>query len=307
MISSFFDKTKPINFLVLLGMALLLFWGVTFKVYGFQLGYSIFFTRALATVTLLLSVFLLGNMVKVHKLTLDNSFAMLFFLALLLLLPETLKNGSVVFSGFFVLLSMNRAIALRDEKNHKEKIFESSLWLYVASFFSEWSLLFIVALYVAIHLFGGKQIRLWLMPIASFICVAILAYTVTLLLNNVDFFVEHYKFQIALDFFLKPDYDLLFYILLMLVVALLVFGKLGYRRLGRTLSLRLVFAYLVISIVIILVTGDSSSGLTLFSFFPGAIFSANYLETIKKQKFKEMALIACIVLPLLVFTLWLLQ
>lgn len=307
MISSFFDKTKPINFLVLLGTALLLFWGVTLGAFGLQLGYSLFFEKVLATVALLLSVFLLGNMVKVQKLTLDNSFAMLFLLAMLLFFPGTLKATNMVFAGFFLIFSMNRAIALRDEKNHKEKVFESALWLYVASFFSEWSLLFIIALYVAIHLFGGKQLRLWLMPIASLLCVAILAYTVTLLLNDSTFFVEHYRFPISLDFFLKPDYGLLFYVLLMLVVALLVFGKLGYRRLGRTLSLRLVFAYLVISILIILAIGDSSKGLVLFSFFPGAIFCANFLETIKKDKFKEITLIISIVLPILAFALWLLQ
>ncbi len=307
MISSFFDKTKPINFLVLLGTALLLFWGATLRFYGFQLGYPVFFSKALATACLLLSIFLFGNMVKTKKLTLDNSFAMLFFLALLLFFPETLKNDTIVFSGLFVLLSMNRAIALRDEKNHKEKIFESGLWLYVASFFNEWSLLFIIALYMAINLFGGKQLRLWLMPIAALVCIAILAFATALLLDTTGFFLDHYRFPLALDFFLKPNYGLLLYILLMIAVALLVFGKLGYRRLGRTLSLRLIFAYLIISVLIIVVTGKSESGLELFSFFPGAIFCANYLETVKKQKFKEIALIISIILPILAFAIWLLQ
>ncbi|MEM8927392.1 MAG: hypothetical protein AAGC45_04260 [Bacteroidota bacterium] len=307
MVSSFFDKTKPINFLVLLGAALVLFWGVTLRVYGFQLGYPIFFSKALATACLLLSVFFLGTMVKTKKLTLDNSFAMLFFLSLLLFFPDTLRNNTVVFSGFFLLLSMNRAIALRDEKNHKEKIFESALWIYVASFFSEWSLLFIIALYMAINLFGGKQLRLWLMPIAALICTLILAFTATLFFNNTGYFLEHYRFPIVLDFFLKPNYGMLFYILLMVAAAILVFGKLGYRRLGRTLSLRLIFAYLVISILIIVATGNSESGLELFSFFPAAIFCGNYLETVKKQKFKEITLLASIILPIMVFAIWLLQ
>ncbi|MEO0571838.1 MAG: hypothetical protein AAF039_09035, partial [Bacteroidota bacterium] len=231
----------------------------------------------------------------------------LYFLALLLFFPDALKNSTVIFAGFFLLLSMNRAIALRDEKNHKEKIFESALWLYVASFFSEWALFFIVALYVAIYLFVGKQLRLWLMPVAALICITILGYTFTLFLNSTGFFLEHFRFPIALDFFLKPNYTLLFYILLIIAVTLMVFGKLGYRRLGRTLSLRLIFAYLIISILIILTKGSNGEGLELFSFFPGAIFCANYLETIKKQKFKEIALIASIALPIVVFAIRLLQ
>jgi len=307
MISSFFDKTKPINFLVLLSIALLIFWGVTIRFYGLQMELSLFFLKVLATAALLSSIFLLGTMVKTKKLTLDNSFAMFFFLALLLLFPGTLKNTNIVFSGFFLLLSMNQAIALREEKNHKEKIFESSLWLYVASFFNAWALVFIVALYIAIYLFVGKQLRLWLMPIAALFCSVILTLTVTLLLDNTRFLVEHYRFPVTPDFFFEPNYGLVFYIVLITGMVLLVFGRLGYRRLGRTLSLRLIFAYLTLSLLIIMATGDNQSGLELLSFFPSAIFCANYLETIKKQKLKEISLIACIVVPLLVFAIRLFQ
>ena len=64
MISTFFDKTKPINFLVLLGLAMLLFWAATFKLQGFQLNYGEVFERILASVSLVLSIFLLGNIVQ---------------------------------------------------------------------------------------------------------------------------------------------------------------------------------------------------------------------------------------------------
>ena len=80
MISSFFDKTKPINFLVLLGSALLLFWAVTLYTFRLDISYNIFFEKGLTTIALLFLVFLLGNMVKSKKLTQDNSFAMFFFL-----------------------------------------------------------------------------------------------------------------------------------------------------------------------------------------------------------------------------------
>lgn len=307
MISSFFDQTKPVNFLVLLAALVLLFWGVTFFDHGFDLEYSFVFQQLLASIALVLTLLLLGNMVKSMKLTLDNSFAMLFFLLLLLCFSNVLTDHKIIFCNFFLLMSTRSAIALKNDKNHNKKIFESALWLYVASFFNEWALLFIIPLFVAINLFTAKQLRLWLMPIAALICVAILATAVAMLLENTDFFQEHYRFHFLIDFFTKPDYLLGFYILVTFGAALLVFGRLGYRRLGRTLSLRLILVCLILSTLCTIATGGSQNNMEMLTFFPAAIFFTNYLEHLKKQKFKEIVLLICIVGSLLTFTIRLFQ
>jgi len=307
MISSFFDKTKPINFLVLLGFVMLLFWVVTFKFYGFHLEYGQIFRRILGSIALVLSVFLLGNMVKSKKLTMNNSFAMLFFSILFMVFFFALADTNIVFALTFLMISWDRTLALRSEKNHKEKIFESALWLFVASLFVEWTLLYLIPLYIAISLFCGKQLRLWLMPLAAFFCISILVVTATVLFNGLGFFQEHYWFPLSLDFFLKPNYGVIIYIIFVFVIVFIVFGKLGYRRLGRTLSLRLVFAYLVTSIVLLVFTGNQENRMVVFSFFPAAIFLTNYIESFKKQKRKELFAMACIVLPFLGFVVRLFQ
>lgn len=307
MISSFFDKTKPINFLVLLGFVMVLFWATTFKFFGFVLKYDQLFEKILASIALVLSIFLLGNMVKTKKLTLDNSFAMLFFSILLMLFFSALKASNILFALFFLMISWERSLALKGEKNHKNKVFESALWLFVASIFVEWALLFIVPLYISISLFCGKQLRLWLMPLAAFFCVFILGMTMMLLFDAFDFLYEHYRFQLTLDFFLKPAYGIILYIIFVLVVVFIVFGKLGYRRLGRTLVLRLVFAYLITSILLVVFTVNQGNQIIVFSFFPTAVFLANYIETFKKQERKELFALACIVLPLIGFVVGLFQ
>ena len=308
MISSFFDKTKPINFLVLLGFVILLFWAVTFKLYGFHIQYELFFVRILASLALMLSVFLLGNMVKTKKLTSDNSFAMLFFSVLLLTFFMTMKSTKAIFALFFLLLSMDRALALKNEKHHKEKIFESALWVFVASFFLDWAIIYLVPLFIAISLFCGKQLRLWLMPIAAFVCVSILAIACAMLFDILDFFELNYRFQLSLDFFLRPDYGIGLYTVLVSVLVFIVFGKLGYRRLGRTLSLRLVFAYLITSFLLLFFSlNEEGRGIMVFSFLPASIFFANYVETFKKQKLRELFTLACIILPFLGFVIRLLQ
>ena len=307
MISSFFDKTKPINFLVLLGSALLLFWAVTLYTFRLDISYNIFFEKGLTTIALLFLVFLLGNMVKSKKLTQDNSFAMFFFLGLLFSFPEALKNDAIVLSGFFLLLSINRTIALKEEKNHKEKIFESAFWLFTSSLLCEWVLLFLIALFVAIYLFVGKQLRMWLMPLAALFCVLMLSFTFFWVFDATDFFLNHYLFPINLDFFLQPQYGLVTYIIIAISIAALVFGKLGYRRLGRTLSLRIIGTFLILSIVIVIASSNDVQGLEFFSFLPASIFFANFLETFKKRKVKEIVLVTSIILPITVFVFWLLH
>ena len=307
MISSFFDKTKPINFLVLLGSALFLFWAVTLYTFRLDISYNIFFEKGLTTIALLFLVFLLGNMVKSKKLTQDNSFAMFFFLGLLFSFPEALKNDAIVLSGFFLLLSINRTIALKEEKNHKEKIFESAFWLFTSSLFCEWVLLFLIALFVAIYLFVGKQLRMWLMPLAALFCVLMLSFTFFWVFDATDFFLNHYQFPINLDFFLQPQYGLVTYIIIAISIAALVFGKLGYRRLGRTLSLRIIGTFLILSIVIVIASSNDVQGLEFFSFLPASIFFANFLETLKKRKVKEIVLVTSIILPITVFVFWLLH
>lgn len=120
-------------------------------------------------------------------------------------------------------------------------------------------------------------------------------------------FIDHYRFPVSLDFFLNPDYGFLCYAFLVLALIFIVFGKLGYRRLGRTLSLRLVFAYWMVGLIIVITTGDYHNGLGQFSLIPAAIFGANFMETLKQKRIKELIMIFSILLPIVVLILWLWQ
>jgi len=299
MISSFFDKTKPINFLVLLGSIFLMYWGIGLLNSGFNMTLYRVLVNVLASSALIFTVFILGDMVKIKKLTGDNSFAMLFYVLLLLMFFESLNSTKLLFCCFFLMISANRALALKEEKRQKEKIFESAIWILVASLFIDWALLYMIGLYVAISLFCSNQLRLWLMPIAALACFGILAFTSAILLDSLPFFTAHYRFDFSFDFFFAPNIGMLVYIVFAFVMVFLVFGKLGYRRLGRTLSLRLIFMNLLLGIVLILFVGNEHLGIVMLSFFSLALFMANYIETVKKQRLKEILVITAIVLPLL--------
>ena len=307
MISSFFSKTRPINFLVLLIFAALLFWVVTLNLStsyfnSYQIGETI-----LGSIAIVFSVFMLGNTVRIRKLTSDNSFAMLFFCILLMIFYHTLVDTNTIFAFALLMVSWSRIMALKSSKNQKEKIFESALWLFLATFFVKWTLIYIIPLYIGISIFCTKQLRLWLMPLAAFLCITILGTAIAFTFHVFDFFKEKYQFVLSWDFFLNSNYLELLYIVFISMIILFVFGKLGYRRLGRTLSLRLILAYFITSLFLMIILVHKIEQIIVLSFFPAAIFLANYLETIKNPKRKELFITSCIFLPFLGFVIRLLQ
>jgi hypothetical protein len=46
------------------------------------------------------------------------------------------------------LLALRRLISLQSMKASKEKIFDASLWVFIASLFHFWSILFIVLIFI---------------------------------------------------------------------------------------------------------------------------------------------------------------
>ena len=135
------------------------------------------------------------------------------------------------------------------------------------------------------------------MPIAAFATALLCGLAVTSVFGSTQLIWDRLQFKLQFDFFTDPDYGFLVYAPLSLVLAAVVFWKLGYRRLGRTLSLRIVLAYLVISLLLAFFT-DSTPYIGLFSFFAVAIFLANLIEIVQRERLKELLLVLAIVLAI---------
>lgn len=221
--------------------------------------------------------------------------------------PRVFMSADLIYCNLLLILSGHRVLTIKNDKRIKEKIFEASLCVFLASFFYEWALLFLIPIYVTMFVFDTSKVRLWLMPLAAFICVTAIAFTALLLTNNTQFFVEHFRYKVHLKAFTLPDYSVFLYIVTSLILVALVFWKLGYRRLGRTLSLRIILIYLVIAILLTLFTNSPVQDAMLLTFFSVAIFLGNFVETIQKDRFKEFFLTLSIVLPLISYVVAQLQ
>ncbi len=306
MISGIFGKTKPINYVLLLGFIFILYWFVYFYVSNNSAEPAVIVWQSLVLLVLLFSVLVINFVVNRNQITSANSYVALYFILLILIFSRSVTDNNAIFCSFFLLLACRRLLSLRSLKNIKLKIMDATLWVLVASLFYDWAILFLILVYIAIYIYEPKNLRNWLVPQVSIIVFVLLSYAVLILANNEGYLLQHYKFQldnireVFTDW--KLNTKLIIYALLTAVTALAVFLKSGKLGLGRIINLRVITLYFALSIVVIILSLMAGDLPVLISFFPGAVFLGKYVEMIKRKKIKEVVLYASVFIALSIFT-----
>jgi hypothetical protein len=137
--------------------------------YGFG-----FISNSVLIILLLTSFFLMNFMTKRNGLTKDSSYTILFFLLLLLLFPSIFADSKLLFANFFLLMAMRRLLSLQTLKSPKEKIFDASMWIFIASLFHFWCILFVILVYVSIIFHVSRDYRNWLLPFVAFFTTVVI-------------------------------------------------------------------------------------------------------------------------------------
>lgn len=305
MISSIFEKTKPVNFIILLVFLFLFYWSVQFYLLDSMFSEVELVPSIGVLAILLFSVFIVDFVVKRNKLTGSNSFAILYFTLLFVVFPETLGDNKAIFTSFFLLLAMRRLLSIKSLKNIKLKIFDAGLWICISSIFYEWALLYLLLVFAAIYIYEPKNIRNWLVIISVGVCFILILYGILILLDKPYFIQKHYDFAINYDaiFPIKwwSSLKMSLFAILNMALAFSTFIHLSKSGVGKVIIMRLIaFSFVIGLVVNILVTSDNNNAV-MITFFPSVIFIVNYLESIKKPKFLELVLISSIVVPIIVF------
>ncbi len=305
MISSIFEKTKPVNFIILLVFLFLFYWSVQFYLFDLSMS-NVEIAPSIGILTILLfSVFIVDFVVKRNKLTSTNSFAILFFTLLFVVFPETLGDNNAIFTSFFLLLAMRRLLSIKSLKNIKLKIFDASLWICISSVFYEWALLYLLLVFVAIYIYEPKNIRNWLVIISVGFCFLMILYGILILLDKPNFILEHYDFAINYDaiFPIKwwTSLKMTLYALFNIALAFSAFVHLSKSGVGKVIVMRLIAFSFVIGLVVNVLVTSKNNNAVMITFFPSVIFIVNYLESIKKPKFLELILVSSILIPIIVF------
>jgi hypothetical protein len=307
MISSLFGKTKPVIYIILLGFLFIFYCFVHFVRYGREYSPEQLVLQLFLLGLLCFSVFLVNFIVKRNQITGTNSFAMLYFVLLIVLFPEVLLDGNAICCNFFLLLASRRLVSLKSLRAIKHKIFDATLWIVVASLFYDWALLYLAVVFIAIYFYEPKNIRNWLVPLSGVAAVVLIANAFLVVVGLPEFFRDHYTFSLSLDrdFSTLWDYStkLLMYAALIIITGFLAFVKMGKLGLGRIITVRLVAISITIGLIVTFLKTNEMVFPVLITFFPAATLITKYVEVIRRPKVKEIVLLASIVFPFLALLL----
>jgi hypothetical protein len=302
MLTNFFSNSKPFHFILI---SLLLFAGYTF--YNFEiLDFENDFIR-LIQLTLkfgpyIISMLVLGFIIKKNNLTKINTYALFIFICLLLLTPNVFQNSKPILSTVFILLALRRILSFNSKKNIQKKILDASLWIGVATFFYFWSILFLLVLYAALIQLAPKNFKLFLIPIIGLFVVFIVFTIYFLYLDNSIDWYKDYKKLISFEFSsykpLKNFFSLL--VILSMAIISLGFKFLNFRKtpLRKKSKYWIIIFTLITGILLVIITGKKNGVELIFTIVPISILISNFIEALQRGWVSEMMLWFLLLAPI---------
>jgi len=305
MITSVFKKSTPLNFSLVVFLML-----VFFLIYQFQdltwtnSGFLIFKKTGLFAI-LLGSIFITNFIAKKNGLSKDSSYVILFYFLLLLFFPSVLDNTSLVASNFFILLALRRLISLQSLKASKEKIFDASLWIFVATMFHFWSILYILLVFISIIFHVSRDYRNWILPFIAFFAVGIvfMVFSIIFKIDGIEYINTNATTNFNIDYFTNNYQNgaLSIYATIVLFFVVSMFASLSNRPQVLHSSFKKIMGSFFIGVAIFLISSNKSNDLLVFTIAPLAIMATSHIE-IKQLKLKqEMVLFVLILCSLFAF------
>ena len=295
MITSFFKKSTILNnglIVVLLFLFFFLYQTSSLVVpteANTTLRYSVLILLSLA------SFFIASFSVKKNGLTKDSAFVVLFLLIFLLLFPSAFNNLNLVSANFFVLLALRRLISLQTLKTPKQKIFDASVWIFVASLFHFWCILFIILVYVSIIFHVSRDFRNWLIPFVAFFITIVVFILVSFAFDEtwIDYLFNQSRINFKIDYF-KNEYQSIAFILYMVFSVYFLFAmifSLAHKPLILQASFKKMLFGFVIGIVIFFLSPDKYNSTLIFTFMPLSVLCTNNVEYAKSKRYQDIVVL----------------
>ncbi|WCO01629.1 DUF6427 family protein [Psychroserpens ponticola] len=307
MISKFFSQSKPINFVVVSAILLVIFVVTKYMTFDMELNTLLITKQILLFGVCLFAVFVLDFLVNKNNLTKKNSYTILLFVLFIAVLPETLMNSKTVIANLFILFALRRIISLRSKKEIKKKLFDASFWITIASLFYFWSALFFILILVALVLFVITELKNWLIPLIGISTVAAIAASYMILMSIDIYSFFNNLIDVSFDFSTLNSKRIIIGTTILLsfgVWSLFYYIKnLKSKTKSSRPSFSLIVIAAIIGLVIIIVSPIKSGSEFVFLFAPLAIIMTNYLEVISEKWFKESLLWILLLVPIITLLL----
>lgn len=301
MISSVFDKTNPINYLLALLFFSIHYWfwfwtGDDQLFSGHEL---LVFIGKLSLVTL--GMFLVEFTVKKNQISAKNTYAIVLFMVLFGVFAPDLYQSDTLLTLFFLLLAFRRILSIRSLVSIKLKVFDASFWILIASYFNPNALYFFLILALAIYFYQFEKLKNWLVILPAIGAYILLVFAYKGIDKAQTFFDQHYQFQMNFsDLSLSKNHMVVLgFVFLGILASIVTYRGLSRSLMGKLISIRLVlFSFLIASFIALI--GASNQQQTIFLLFPISVLYTNALEGIKKRWIRDLILLGLISLPFVI-------
>ena len=294
MIASVFNKTRPINYLLIGFLIFISFFSYIISKEKAHFDWSNVINQSLFLFLIIASTILVNFISLKNDLTKNNTYAALLFFTFMLFFPSIFENKNILISNFLLLLALRRLISLKSMISTKEKIFDASFWIFLSALFHFWSIFYIILVFVSIILDVSRDFKNWLIPFIALLTVTILFFLFNEALDNTllerllnktyisfnfSYFENIYQ-NLALAIFTSIS-------LLLFVSFIMVLSK---KLLNMQTSYKKILFSFILGISIFILSANKNNGYLAFSVAPLAIIGANFLEDLKTNWVKETTL-----------------
>lgn len=302
MIASLFRKSTPFNYTLIIIMVLVFFLLYQFWQPSQDLTVSVLFQKVAIGALVFASLFVVNFIVKKNNISKSNSYTILFYLIFLLFFPDIFGNINIVLANFFILLALRRLMSLHSSKSYKEKIFDASLWIFVASFFHFWSILFIVLVFISFFIHVSRDYKNWLLPFIALFAASMTFMLFALLIDSsqIDHVLNGMNVNFRIDYFANVNQNIAFSIYVTMALFFIVSLLMTFNQrplLLQTSYTKIIIAF-VIGVAIFLLSPNKSNEVLLFTMAPLSMIATSSIEFSQSKLQKEVVVIATIILAL---------
>ncbi len=301
MITSLFKKSTPLNYTIVVTAALVVF---LLFLAGREAGAFSWLGAFSTMVFFLASLFIVNFIAKKNSLSRDSTFTVLFYVLFVMFFPGIFDKPRLMLAGFFILLSLRRLISMHSFKAIREKIFDASVWVFVATLFHFWSIVFLLLVFLSILFHVSRDYRNWVLPFLAFFAVniAFLLFALAFDPGLIGELREHAYADFSMGYFSSQTEQgaLSLYAAVALFFTSSMIFSVSARPLVVQASYKKVVAWFFLAVFIFLASPGKSNETLVFTFAPLAIMATAHVEFYKGIG-REIALGVCILLALALY------
>jgi len=307
MITSFFSKSKPINFIIVFFITLLAFLIARLGIQNITFSTLTILKQLVLFSICYISILILNFIVSKNSLTKHSNYETLLFSLFLLALFQSTTNINILFSNFFVLLGLRRIISLRNQTNLDKKLFDAAFWIAIAALFYFWAILFFILIIASLALYSDNKINHWIIPFLGVTTVFVITIGLSTVFDDSFFGLFKSLPEVSFDY---SNYNSTRY--LVSITLLLSFGiwstifyvkSIKQKKKAFRASFNTILVGVLIAFLMIVFAPKKDGSEFLFMFGPLSIIIANYIEIIEEKWFKEVFLAILILVPFILLLL----